>query len=421
LIHSEFRKAKTYYIKMASTLGLTTMETVSFPLLARFKRSDYAEVELYHKVNIGTAANPVLEKRKATLFRLTELDKELIADVIIEFREACHISSLNLNTYSLRMRFFRELLDDPFRSEFDDVRVGQANTIAGFDQTLQLFVDRYFVPTDLMDQQLYLQKVKKPFKLSVAVLASRLRKINKLMSVLNNWTNPYTDLELKVLFYPMMLDQWKANFANTFMEIHDNTVPFQRVIRYMSLQEVTMGLQSNKKRDRDNSGIQNTQLGELDSNKRFSRRGKRKGHGGGRPNGHNNNNNNNSGRGGQSGVNRGGQGGGQQAGACPFPGHHHSWSDCYGNPQSSNYRPGWSLSPDARPRNNGNNNNRNNGGGRGGGRNTSNTNSNNRTTNNRQDAHVNDERSAAPPADTNNNNNTNGVHWLDEMEANEQH
>ena len=72
-----------------STLGLSTLDAVAFPLISRIPRADYTPVEMYHKVDIGMIANPEHEKRKVDLFRLTVLDKELIVDVILEFREAC--------------------------------------------------------------------------------------------------------------------------------------------------------------------------------------------------------------------------------------------------------------------------------------------------------------------------------------------
>jgi hypothetical protein len=126
---------------------MSTHDAVPFPLLPRIPRSDYTTVEVLHKVNIG---GDQFEKRKATLFKLNAHDKELIADVMLEFRDACGPSILSLTTGPLRYAKFRELLEDPFRSEYDDVRTANnhPNTVAGFDQTMQSFMERYFVPTD---------------------------------------------------------------------------------------------------------------------------------------------------------------------------------------------------------------------------------------------------------------------------------
>ena len=380
---------------MSSTLGLSTHDAVPFPLLPRIPRSDYTTVEVLHKVNIG---GDQFEKRKATLFKLNEHDKELIADVMLEFRDACGPSLLSLTTGPLRYAKFRELLEDPFRSEYDDVRTANnhPNTVAGFDQTMQSFMERYFVPTDYMDQRRYLQRVSKPFKLSVTALASRLRKINKLMSIFNNNVVPYNENDLKLLFYPMMLAEWKQRFAETALEINDDAVTFQRVIRYMTIQETAFNVKNSKKRDSNNTSDSSNKnrcdkknknkSDRNDNNDRRDGSGRSGGRGGGR-----------GGRGGRGGG-RGGRGG-QRNGDCPFPGHHHKWADCYGNPQGRNYRPGWELNPNGPSRPNNNNN-------------TTNRNNNNRNDN--QDAHVADEPTAAP---NNNNNNNNGdAHWFDEVD-----
>jgi len=144
-----------------STLGLSTLDAVAFPLIPRIPRADYTPVEMYHKVDIGTVANPEHEKRKVDLFHLKILDKELIVDVILEFQEACAPTSLSLTTAPLRFTKFHELLDDPFRSEYDDCRAAQPNMLLGFEATIRAFWERYFLPTDLLDQKNYLGQVKK--------------------------------------------------------------------------------------------------------------------------------------------------------------------------------------------------------------------------------------------------------------------
>ena len=56
-----------------STLGLSTFEAVAFPLIPRIPHADYTPMEMYHKVNIGTVANPEHEKHKVDLFCLMVL------------------------------------------------------------------------------------------------------------------------------------------------------------------------------------------------------------------------------------------------------------------------------------------------------------------------------------------------------------
>jgi len=259
-----------------STLGFSNAaDVVPFPLIPRLQRSEYVPHDLKEPVNVGTAANPNMVKRCKVMFRLTTEDREMLAALVLEFFDACTAASLNLTTGPQRYAKFRELLDEPYRSEFDNARIGQANTVAGFDAALRLFLNRYFLPTDFADQQRYLQRAKKPFKLSVVSLASRLRQINLLMSVINNFNVPYDEPQLKELFFPMMLTEWQLQFSQGTLEITDPAVTFQRVIRFMTLQETATNARNNNKRGRndDHDNNNNDSMGDPDSGHRSTRCG----------------------------------------------------------------------------------------------------------------------------------------------------
>ena len=50
----------------------------------------------------------------------------------------------------------------------------------------------------------------------------------------------------------MMLDDWQFNFASTALEINDNTITFQHVICFMTIQEMAYNAKNKKKHSPDN-------------------------------------------------------------------------------------------------------------------------------------------------------------------------
>jgi len=366
------------------------------PFLLEPVLPEYTMVTLINKVQVDEEGDE-WEKRRADIPKLNQLNKELIANVVLEFRDAAlKASRLALDAPKCFSKF-REVLDEPFRSAWDTVSTGEPETMVGFNTALNAFLQKYFESTDLVDQKTYLSKVRKPYKLDCSTLSSRLEKINKMMWLLDYDEEdpddlPLDDDALKTLFFQMMPQTWQLDFGAIDLEITDDNVSFARVVRFMKKKEKADKLRNKtaaKKRSREE------QLGPY-TGKRARGRGGRNGRQGGRQHGQGNREPRNDngrggrgrGRGGRGGSRGGGRGGRGQNGNCPFPGHAgNDWADCYGNPESPNYRPGFQLYPDGRPN-----------GGNGG---------NNRREN--EDAHVNDETSAA------NNNGAVGEdsHWLD--------
>jgi hypothetical protein len=360
-----------------------------------------------------------MQRRPFLLFKLNKADKEMIASLVLEFREASTATNLNFADGPTKYAKFRLLLEEPFRGEFEDVRVSGAHaaTVDGFNACVTAFVNRYFLNTDMLDQRRYLQQVKKPFGMSVLELASRLRRINQLMSVLNAFNVVYTDQELKLLFFPMMLNQWKQKFLESARDVTVAATTFQDVINYMIIQETITNARDSNKREGGSDGGRNkkrcTDNNTTSNNE--SQDNRNPGRGGGRRSGRGNS------RGGRGGRGSGRRGNGneqQRSGACPFPGHsNHSWADCFGNPQGRNYKPGWELNPDGPSRSRST--------GRTGGRTNGGTRNNNNNAQQADAHHVHFEDTANNNNNNNNNNNRNNnsarrnpeeAHFFDAME-----
>jgi hypothetical protein len=133
-----------------------------------------------------------------------------------------------------------------FHADWDNARQGKANSVVGFHETLNEFISYHFSNTDLIDQKNMLAKAKKPFKYTVEVLCSRLRHLNKLMSKLLETHNtlPYDEGALKIELFKMMLSDWQINFNNTGLNIADDAHTLQCLVHFMTVQEVTPGMQA---------------------------------------------------------------------------------------------------------------------------------------------------------------------------------
>jgi len=209
------------------------------------------------------------------------MEKELIAETVGEFKDAMLAARLNL-TAAKRFAMFRELLEEPFRSEYDIIKADHNITNPGFAACLTAFINRYFLATDFEDECLYLDTTKKPFKVSVDELASRLGKINKMLSLLTaDGANPFTQNQLKLKFFRMMPRPWQVRFVQQGNLLSAPGQTFERVRQYFAIQESTGKLlNDNKKQTSDNDD----DLGPA-SGKRAHGRGGRYNRGGGQQSG----------------------------------------------------------------------------------------------------------------------------------------
>jgi hypothetical protein len=197
---------KINYLTMASsTLGLT-LNGAPFPLIKEVLTEESTFVEISTKVQVGgQGSNIQWEKRTTKIRKINHLNKELMMNSIIEFKDA--EGRLNLSNGEKIYSRFWELLGEVFRANWDNAHQGKANSVAGFHKTLNEFISYHFSNTDLIDQKNMLVKAKKPFKYTVKVLCSRLRHLNKLMSKLPgaNVMIPYDEGALKIELFKMML------------------------------------------------------------------------------------------------------------------------------------------------------------------------------------------------------------------------
>ena len=160
-----------------SSVGATLSKAI-IPLIPKVKKEDREKVTITNYVNAGTQANPRYEKRKADIVLSSTGDHETLLRTIMEFMD--HRTKLGLTTGTDCYEKFRECLGDNVRDTWDTVRSNFANTVPGFLLAIDSFILRYFRPTSMADQGVYLDTVKKPFRLTCLELGQRLSFINKI-------------------------------------------------------------------------------------------------------------------------------------------------------------------------------------------------------------------------------------------------
>ena len=80
---------------MSATFGATKKCIIT---LNRLRFPKFSMVTLVHLVNIGTTANPVMEKHKTEIPRCQYIHVEHILRTINEFYDICNNSCLNLSS-----------------------------------------------------------------------------------------------------------------------------------------------------------------------------------------------------------------------------------------------------------------------------------------------------------------------------------
>ncbi len=98
--------------------------------------------------------------------------------------------------------------------------------------TVNQLITHYVHPTDLADQQRYLEMVKKPSTLICQELGSHLKLINKLMSLWQGQAgnHPFDILGLKRTYYNQMLEPWKLSFLERGLNFLEPTYTFDSII-----------------------------------------------------------------------------------------------------------------------------------------------------------------------------------------------
>jgi len=328
---------------LPSALALAGGKQPRIPIVSNFKDTDEGNYVLLER-KVGNALNK--EKRVAKVPIVRDDDAERLCRNIIEFMDACDASRLNYTSGPLRFNNYRLTLQGAKRDMWDTIVAlpTTANTIAGFDTAIDAFIVKFLKSTDLGDMKHYLSTSSKPFKLSCVDLASRLRSINRMLSLFPGANNvePYDEYGLKELFFRMMLQPWKNSFgASAHNNLADANFTLDDLVTYMSVQESIFNQNQEQSRR-----FQARLTGALGRGPVFSRGGMRVG---------SPNRNSLSGRG-FAGTRRPYQGGGYNppaqrlrvADVCHLHPHgSHTWQQCSFNPQSPHFRGNQQLVPRA--------------------------------------------------------------------------
>eukprot|EP00978_Attheya_sp_CCMP212_P038633 scaffold193211_cov56-Attheya_sp.AAC.2 len=234
---------------------------------------------------------------------------------------------------------FRKCLRDVARDDRDTAKVGQPNTIIGFNTTMYEW-KLMILSEDIYEaQKNYIETVKKPFTMSVRDFVKRIRQMAsylpefpKLMTA-----SALSDTDLKNIIFRGMPTAWQENLVHANMRIA--SVTLAQMTDYLASEQVI----ADARQDKTTKG---------------------RGYHGGRTSGY-------AGRGSNPGRGRGYQGRNFQARGrgssngsfkrsgssswtgstnsrnearndpCRYHGNVHTWKQCYGNPDGPNYRPGF--------------------------------------------------------------------------------
>ncbi|CAB9509850.1 expressed unknown protein [Seminavis robusta] len=235
-----------------TTLGQSGKNPV-IPLVSEYNAGEVATTELFRSWQ--HAGNNV--KRKHDMIVLAdEQEPEHVLRVIKEFDQVTGNSALNLDTGTLRANFFVKCLQGSARDKWNVIRAARPGAaVADFDACINSFIAKFVEDTDLADQTRYLQTATKPFKLDCKTLWSRLEYINTLMAKFPgaNNANPFDAPALKMMFYNMMLPQWKDKFADS---AHDITVIGSvQMVRFFARQEKNYNARQQGSRGRGGRGF----------------------------------------------------------------------------------------------------------------------------------------------------------------------
>ena len=123
--------------------------------------------------------------------------------------------------------------------KWDVLAHGVNKTPVNFTAAHDHLIAELVCPTDLADQQHYLETSKKPYHLNCAAPALRLEMINKMMSLFpgTNGNLPMQTMDIKNLYYQMMPVDWQRAFLNSGQVITNMNYTLLDLQRFMALQE----------------------------------------------------------------------------------------------------------------------------------------------------------------------------------------
>ena len=207
------------------------------PLVSLYNdKAEGSQVSLSCYINLG---DRTIEKRKYNVPHVTTQDVETLFRCVLEFEDVSAPLLLSLTTGPLKFLFFRQGLGGTLWDQWGTLTDGLHETIANFTIARNNMIAELVRPTDLADQRHYLETSKKPYRLTCAALASRIKTINKMMSLFPGAAGnpPMQPVNVKTLYYQMMPGEWQHAFLNSGQVITDNTYTLLSLQRFMTLQE----------------------------------------------------------------------------------------------------------------------------------------------------------------------------------------
>ena len=162
---------------------LTSMPTTSaaglalhchmIPLVSLYNhKAEGSQVSLSCYINLGDGTK---EKRKYNIPLMTTQDVETLCCCVLEFEDVLAPPRLSLMTGPLKLSFFRQCLGGTIHDQWDTLTDDLNETVANFTIASNNLIAELVHPTDLADQQHYLETSKKPYHLNCAALAAQHR------------------------------------------------------------------------------------------------------------------------------------------------------------------------------------------------------------------------------------------------------
>ena len=207
------------------------------PLVSLYNdKAEGLQVSLSRHINLGDGTK---EKRKYNVPLVTTQDVETLCHCVLEFKDASAPLHLSLTTGPLKFSFFRQCLGSTIHDQWDTLVDGLNETVANFTIACNNLIAGLVCPTDLADQQHYLETSKKPYRNNCAPLAACIETINKMMSLFPRAAGnpPMQPVNVKNLFYQMIPPEWQRAFLNSGQVITNNDYTLLALQHFMTLQE----------------------------------------------------------------------------------------------------------------------------------------------------------------------------------------
>ena len=190
-------------------------------------------------VNVGTNANPIMEKCYYDISVYDNQDVECLCWLLIDFYSTHQQVNLFLNSAALLNTYFHKALGNVQEDIWTNIYTRFPNTVPGFDQVIDAFLIHFISPTALSNQKNYLCNYTKTCKMKCTEWGNHLLQIRAYMVFLPG-ANPngvYDDTEMKYLYYGMMLPPWQLKFTESTQHLEDHAYTYQMLVDYMQVQE----------------------------------------------------------------------------------------------------------------------------------------------------------------------------------------